>query len=249
MKTGIVLSRLGRTIGLCVAWGCGFCLPMPAFPQEAPAPDTHVQESHASDPGAAAPAPHKFHSYFINREVRADNIQMFPKWMDMLARYDAESHTLDSICGHETYSTCKLKDWKDFLEGLRGKPMAEQMEAINGFVNKYPYVEDIVNWGVEDYWETPYEFQRKNGDCEDYAIAKFMSLRALGVANDAMRVFVVRDLNLGGIIHAVLIVFNADSSFMLDNQIEQVVPTSKIYHYMPVYSINEAHWWQHFMLD
>ena len=189
---------------------------------------------------------HAFQSYFAYREVEASNLKMFPKWLDMISRYDDESHTLDDICGGEEYSACKLKDWKDFLAGLRGKPLMEQMGEINRFVNKYPYVEDIVNWGVEDYWETPYEFQRKNGDCEDYAIAKFMSLRALGVTGDVLRVAIVRDLNLGGIIHAVLIVFVDGKAYILDNQIKQVMPALKIYHYVPVYSINEKHWWQYF---
>jgi predicted transglutaminase-like cysteine proteinase len=174
---------------------------------------------------------------------------MFPRWMDMLSRYNAESHSLDTVCGSEQYSACKLKDWKEFLENLRGEPLLNQIEAVNRFLNKYPYIDDIVNWGFDNYWETPYEFQRKSGNCKDYAIAKFMSLRALGVSNDKMRVEVVRDLNLGGIIHAVLVVFIDEKAYMLDNQIKQVVTTDKIYHYVPIYSINEQHWWQHFMLD
>ncbi len=196
-----------------------------------------------------APPAVALQSYFINNEVKADNIDMFPKWMDMIARYNAESHPLDSICGQERYSTCKLKEWKDFVEGLRGQRRLDQMDQINRFVNRYPYIEDIVNWGVEDYWATVYEFQRKSGDCEDYAIAKFMSLRALGVPNDDMRIEVVQDLNLGGILHAILIVFVGDQVYVLDNQIKQVILAVDIYHYKPIYSINEAHWWRHIMIQ
>ena len=167
----------------------------------------------------------------------------------MLSRYNAESHTLDNICGSEQYSTCKLKEWKDFLESQRNQPILQQLDAVNRYLNKYPYIDDIVNWGFDNYWETPYEFQRRSGNCKDYAIAKFISLRALGVPNDIMRVEVVRDLNLGGVIHAVLVVSSDDKAYMLDNQIKQVVQTTKIYHYVPIYSINEQHWWQHFALD
>jgi predicted transglutaminase-like cysteine proteinase len=184
-------------------------------------------------------------SYFINQEVRADNVEMFPKWMSMLAHYDAESHTLDTICGSDQYDTCKLKTWSQYIESLRGKPRLEQMDAINSYINQYPYIEDIVNWGVDDYWATVYEFQRKSGDCEDYAIAKWTSLRALGVPNDDMRIEIVQDLSLGGIIHAVLVVYVADKMYVLDNQIKRVTLASDIYHYKPIYSINETHWWQH----
>lgn len=188
-------------------------------------------------------------SYFINNEVKADNIEMFPKWTDMLSRYDNESHTLDSVCGKEQYSTCKLKEWKEFVESLSDKPRLEQMQQINAYVNRYPYIEDIVNWGLDDYWATVYEFQRKSGDCEDYAIAKFTSLRALGVPNDDMRIEIVQDLNLGGIIHAILIVFYDGQVYVLDNQIQQVMLAVDIYHYKPIYSINETHWWRHVMVQ
>lgn len=188
-------------------------------------------------------------SYFVNNEVMASNVQIFPKWMGMLSRYDAVSHTLDSACGEAQYSPCKLKGWQKYLQSLRGRPVLRQMDAVNRYLNQYPYVEDIVNWGLEDYWETPYEFQLKSGDCEDYAISKFMSLRALGVPNDAMRIAVVQDLNLGGILHAILLVFDGGQVYVLDNQIKQVMLAIDIYHYKPIYSINETHWWRHIMIQ
>lgn len=194
--------------------------------------------------GQATPA-EAFQSYFVNQEFRADTINLFPKWTGVLARYNAEARKLNDICGADVYSPCRLKEWKDFLVGLKDKPLEDQVEAVNNFINAYPYVEDIVNWGVQDYWETPYEFQRRNGDCEDFSIAKYMSLRALGVTDDILRVTIVRDLNLGGIIHAVLLVALDGSTYMLDNQIKQVANVKKIYHYMPLYSINEHHWWQY----
>lgn len=186
-------------------------------------------------------------SYFLNQEFRSDTINLFPKWTGVLSRYKASARTLDDVCGTETYSPCRLKGWKDFLIGLKDKPLDEQVEEVNGFVNAYPYIEDIVNWGVQDYWETPYEFQQRNGDCEDFSIAKYMSLRALGISDEVLRVTIVRDLHLGGIIHAVLLVTLDDGVYMLDNQIKQVASVKKIYHYMPLYSINEHHWWQYIL--
>jgi len=197
---------------------------------------------------AAQPA-QALQSYFINNEVEADNIDMFTKWTDMLSRYTTESKPLDPACGKDRYSVCKLKEWTQYMESLRDLPQLEQMAKINAFVNSYPYIEDIVNWGVEDYWATVYEFQRKSGDCEDYAIAKYTSLRALGVSGDTMRIEIVQDLNLGGIIHAILIVFLDGKVYVLDNQIKQVVLATSIYHYKPIYSINESHWWRHIMIQ
>jgi len=212
------------------------------------APALAADEAGESAGGSAEAKGHGFHSYFINREVESDNIDMFPRWVGMLERYKGEAHTLDTICGGQLYSACKLKEWKEFLEGLRDESLMDQIDAIDHFINQYPYIDDIVNWGFDNYWETPYEFQRKSGNCKDYAIAKFMSLRALGVSNSLMRVVVVQDLNLGGIIHAVLVVFVDGKAYILDNQIKQVIPALSVYHYVPIYSINEQHWWRHFML-
>jgi predicted transglutaminase-like cysteine proteinase len=184
----------------------------------------------------------------VNREVRSRNIGMFYRWTGMLSRFSTEAHTLDPVCGPPPHTACKLKEWKDFLETVRDEPLLDKLKDVNRFMNKYPYVDDIVNWGYVNHWETPYEFQRVSGNCKDYAIAKFMSLRALGVPNSKMRITVLRDLNLGGIIHAVLVVSEGEKSYILDNQIKQVVTTDEVYHYEPIYSINEEYWWQHFMI-
>jgi len=67
------------------------------------------------------------------------------------------------------------------------------------------------------------------------------------VPTDDMRIEIVQDLNLGGIIHAILIVFEDGKVYVLDNQIKQVMLAVDIYHYKPIYSINEKHWWRHIL--
>lgn len=203
----------------------------------------------ASTIGALPQQVQAFQSYFINREVQSDNIEMFTKWTNVLARYAEKSKSLEDACDETHYSPCKLRGWQQALENLRDKPLKDQIDGVNRLVNSYPYIEDIVNWGMTDYWETPYEFQDRNGDCEDYAFAKFVSLRALGVANEKLRMEIVQDLNLGGVIHAILIVFVDDKVYVLDNQIKQVMLAVDIYHYKPIYSINEKHWWRHIMIE
>ncbi len=184
-------------------------------------------------------------SYFVNHETRYDNLSNFPKWNGVLSRYFEKSDIMNQPCGSARFNPCKLKEWQDFLDTQQGKPLREQLVAVNAYINKSPYILDIDNWGLNDYWATPYEFQDRSGDCEDYAIAKFISLRALGVSNDLMRVIIVQDFNLGGIIHAVLIVFVDGKVLVLDNQAQEVKSALDIYHYKPIYSINETHWWKH----
>ena len=131
-----------------------------------------------------------------------------------------------------------------FSTALKSVDRRAQLDLVNDFMNKFPYIEDIVNWGQANYWEAPLEFLHKSGDCKDYAIAKYMSLRYLGWPVDALRLVVLRDVNLSAD-HAVLAVYTADGILILDNQIRDVTNAQNIHHYRPYYSINEQYWWFH----
>lgn len=147
-------------------------------------------------------------------------------------------------CESSMQTSCLFLQWNAFLNTLKGKSELQQIEAVNRYINKHKYITDLINWSIADYWETPREFMLKDGDCEDFAISKFKSLMYLGIPNDKMRIVVLQDLNLQ-VAHAVLAVYVNGKPYILDNQVEQIVPASKIKHYMPIYSINETNWWRH----
>jgi predicted transglutaminase-like cysteine proteinase len=181
---------------------------------------------------------------FGAHETRSENLRPFQKWLGALDRHFSDRKVLDGPCMPSGLERCVLHDWRGFLESLQRLDRRAQVEAINKFVNDHPYVTDLVNWGMDDYWETPREFLERSGDCEDYAIAKFLSLRFLGFDNDSLRIVVLKDLNLQ-IYHAVLAVYLDGDILALDNQIKTVVSTERIRHYRPIYSINERFWWLH----
>lgn len=97
---------------------------------------------------------------------------------------------------------------------------------------------------MPDFWATPFQFFAKNGDCEDCAIAKFISLRTLGFPNENMRIVVLRDTNLD-VLHAVLVAYAGGEPSVLNNQIRSVVRAQSTRHYRPIYSVNETTWWRH----
>ncbi len=174
---------------------------------------------------------------FGTTEIHSGNLKMFPKWRGTLKRFEDELKSCRT-------DQCKQKQWQAVIDGLRGQDLMAQLRAINTEMNDKRYITDPVNWNLPDYWATPFQFMRKNGDCEDYAIAKYMAMRDLGVSVDDMRIVVLNDLNLR-IAHAVLAVYVNGKPYILDNQISKVVPASSILHYQPVYSINENGWWLH----
>jgi len=79
----------------------------------------------------------------------------------------------------------RLQNWRATeLEGVanHSKDQSElnldEMKLFNRFWNKVPYYSDLDHWKVEDYWATPIEMLASNGgDCEDYSIAKYFSLK------------------------------------------------------------------------
>ena len=176
------------------------------------------------------------------QSVRSEKVDLFPKWTGMLDRYFAEAKLADRPCSDAAPNRCHLQRWKAYLETLRGHARLSILQDVNRFANVARYVTDLVNYGVPDYWATPRQFLVKDGDCEDYAIAKFMSLRALGFDNDEMRIVVLNDLNLRTA-HAVLIVYVDGVAWLLDNQVPEVVRADAVRHYRAIFSINETAWW------
>ena len=180
---------------------------------------------------------------FGSKEVMRDNPARFPKWQGALERYFAETRLAERPCTGGI-SACQLQQWQAFLGSLAGQSPDRQIDAVHAEMNRRRYVLDPINWNVADYWESPGQFLARSGDCEDYGIAKFMSLRALGFPQERMRVVVLQDLNLG-VAHAVMSIEHGGRTLILDNQVSRVVPDTAIRHYRPVYSVNETHWWLH----
>lgn len=189
---------------------------------------------------AVGSAPAEARTYpriFGSIELFSKKTQRFPKWLTMLDRFQDGNKTCET-------STCTTRGWREFIADLQGKDVKTQLKEVNRAFNSKRYILDINNWGQEDYWATPYQFLKKNGDCEDFAIAKYMTLKAVGVPVEDMRVVALQDLNLN-LGHAVLVVYVGDEPLLLDNQIASVVPANSIRHYQPVFSINEMGWWLH----
>jgi len=184
-------------------------------------------------------------SFFNSVETRSSNLKPFKKWNKALKRYSRESaKNIKGSCKSTEFNKCHYETWMKFLDRIRDKAPLVQLKAVNKYMNRAKYILDITNWGVKDYWASPGEFFARFGDCEDYAIAKYMSLKRLGFKLNQLRVVALRDLNLK-IGHAVLVVFLDGKTYVLDNQIKRVVEAKTIRHYQPVFSINDKNWWRH----
>lgn len=136
---------------------------------------------------------------------------------------------------------CIPKAWIDFLSGVKTLDARSQLDAVNRWANAKPYVDDMTNWALPDYWETPGEFLARGGDCEDYAIAKYFSLVRLGFASSDLRIVIVSDSQAHDF-HAVLVARLDGTDWLLDNQLHDVVALAAEPRYTPVYALNEQGW-------
>lgn len=204
-------------------------------------------------PQAARDTLNAYTGLFKSREIFSDNMKSFTKWSDVWQRQTLPRRSSPVVlpddlnrCASELRQFCNRAQWEAFIEtqAAAGPMTPEILSKVNRFMNRAPYIVDPINWNLPDYWATPDEFMLKDGDCEDYAITKYVTLKRLGYAPSKMRVVVLQDENLR-VAHAVLAVELGDETYILDNQADPAVPHGKILHYRPVYSINESGWWLH----
>lgn len=190
----------------------------------------------------ASPAARAGEGLFASSETYASSLQSFPKWTGVLRRQPGGIQKMEAQCA--SGKSCVKAKWDALVSELGDASTDEKIRRVNSFHNAYPYIVDIQNWGMNDYWEIVQEFLTKSGDCEDYAIAKYFTLKRLGFDDSDMRIVVLNDKNLVAM-HSVLAVYRGDTIYILDNQLSSVVEHSKIHHYQPIYSINEHGWWRH----
>ena len=177
---------------------------------------------------------------FGSHEFATAEVASHTKWSRLVRQFDTGEHSALE-CLPVATGGCSTAAWRRFIDSLRGRDRAAQLDAVNRFFNKAAYVSDRRNYGIGDYWATPRQLLTRGGDCEDYAIAKYLALRELGVATDDMRIVVLKDQE-NNVQHAILTVEDGDRILALDNQIARVTDTRRIHYYRPLYAINESAW-------
>ncbi len=94
---------------------------------------------------------------------------------------------------HSPAAAERVAQWGELMRQLPALDDMARLRRVNGFFNRIPGATDAVLWGVADYWATPLEFLVRNGgDCEDYALAKYFTLKAGGIAVEKLRITYAR---------------------------------------------------------
>ena len=144
----------------------------------------------------------------------------------------------------------KLFDLSDAVADLTTTVAAALSSGPEGFTKSLlsalgvgGFTASVINWGKADYWVWPNLFLKKSGDCEDYAIVKYFTLKELGMDTDKLRIVVLRDTRR--LSHAVLAVYMDKDIVILDNISNAILPQGRLRHYVPQFSFNEKSRWAH----
>lgn len=145
-----------------------------------------------------------------------------------------------------------VQQWRTLLQDTQALTEPEKIKQVNAFFNRHiAFREDAQLWGTADYWATPLEtLGRAGGDCEDFTIAKYVTLKLIGVPIERMRLIYVR-AKIGGPhstlsqAHMVLGYYAApgDEPLILDNLITDIRPASRRNDLQPIFSFNSEGLW------
>lgn len=149
-------------------------------------------------------------------------------------------------------AVASVRALQPLLAGASAMDERTLLATVNDFFNRrVVFTEDAVAWGSDDYWASPLEtLERGQGDCEDYAIAKYFSLMAAGVPVAKLRLVYVRATigGPGGAVQAHMVVaYYAQTGaepLILDNLVGEVRPASRRPDLTPVFSFNSEGLWQ-----
>ena len=167
-------------------------------------------------------------------------------WLSAWAEWPAWDFTQILLKAEQRYGNlgnakARLLAWNELMQSNSSLGETEKLTLVNSFFNRqFRFSDDSRNWRQTDYWATPVEALIKGaGDCEDYSIAKYFTLRRLGVPSDKLRITYVKALQYNQA-HMVLTYYASPTAtpLVLDNLIGEIRPASLRKDLLPVYAFN-----------
>jgi len=192
---------------IAVAWGLTLiCLPTELMAGSVKSPGTVEAASRSNEPFG-----------ILTAKVTGGALR--EKWRVVEREIDAE-RVLLKIC-EEDRASCRSQGALEFLaivDSGRALEGRARLGAINRAINlKIAPMSDLALYGTEDFWSSPLAtFAIGAGDCEDYAIAKFVALQEAGISADDLRIVILRD-DIREEDHAVVAARLNGSWLLLDN--------------------------------
>jgi predicted transglutaminase-like cysteine proteinase len=204
-----------------------------------------VDPADAASDAAAPTPPIRGEEPFGLFVFRAPDGLLWTKWRKLEADIAAAAPAL-ARCRAEP-SACSAAEAR-FAAVIAAAARSEgraRIETVNRMVNDaIRYTSDAAQWGVPDRWSAPLaadgqgSFDTGRGDCEDYAIAKYVALRAAGTPAQELRLLLVRD-NVVHLAHAVVAARIDARWLILDNRTSMLLEENEARFLTPLFALDE----------
>ena len=171
---------------------------------------------------------------------RAPEGVLWTKWRGVATDIEKDAETMARCRASVAPCSPAATRFIAVIEEVRRHDGRARLETVNRAVNDaIRYTGDMEQHGVADLWSAPLAtFGSGRGDCEDYAIAKYVALREAGVAAEDMRIVLVRDMAVRED-HAVLAVREGGGWMILDNRSMAPIADSDVRNFMPLFALDQ----------
>jgi predicted transglutaminase-like cysteine proteinase len=169
------------------------------------------------------------------------NGEVLSKWIGVEADIHAENDILSRCRASVELCPAAARRFLAIVDQGRAQTGRARIGIINRAINlAIRPMSDLAQWGVIDRWSAPLVTLTTGlGDCEDYAIAKYVALKEVGMAAEDVKLIIVRDLAVGGE-HAVVAVRFDGHWIILDNRWLILVEDSQIRQMVPLFVLNQS---------
>jgi predicted transglutaminase-like cysteine proteinase len=173
--------------------------------------------------------------------VPVSNGEVLSKWIGVEADIHAENDILSRCRASVELCPAAARRFLAIVDQGRAQTGRARIGIINRAINlAIRPMSDLAQWGVIDRWSAPLVTLTTGlGDCEDYAIAKYVALKEVGMAAEDVKLIIVRDLAVGGE-HAVVAVRFDGHWIILDNRWLILVEDSQIRQMVPLFVLDQS---------
>jgi len=225
------MRRIGNSSALrAISLACGLfliCLP------------THLMAAPLNSPGPVEQAGSSDEPFGLSTATVTKGA-VLEKWLNVEHEVDDERLVL-RMC-EQNRASCQSPTAIQFLaivDSGRALGGRARIGEINRAINlKLKPVSDLALYGAEDVWSSPLAtFAIGAGDCEDYAIAKFVALQEAGISADDLRIVILRDDHREED-HAVVAARLDGHWLTLDNRHMVLVEDHDVRRYRPIFLVD-----------
>jgi predicted transglutaminase-like cysteine proteinase len=173
--------------------------------------------------------------------ARVPTAEISAKWRELQSRILADEKTIAACQSDESTCSQAAARFLSIVKLAREQGGRARLGWLNRTVNvSIKPASDRALYGDADYWASPLQTLASGaGDCEDFAILKYVALRELGVGADDLKLVIVQD-DKRRTEHAILAVRSERKWVVLDNRTMAILNTEEARYYRPLFALNSA---------